>query len=122
MNDIKLTLQQAIRIRDDFRHLEGEILDESRKYERQIDCIIVGPFEGKLYDDFSKAYDKFDYEERDDEEKLAASYQPEAYSVYTLYFDFQGTGIKMHEHFFETAKAMELEIDLSKYGIKEDET
>lgn len=119
MNDIKLTLQQAIKLRDDFQYLEGEILDENGKYERQIKRIIVGPFDEELYNRFSNTYTEHGYEDRDDEDDLAASFQPEAYKVYTLYVDFQSTGVYMHENFLDTANALELEIDLSKYGVKE---
>jgi hypothetical protein len=115
MDAPKLTLQQAIKIRDDFRHLEDKTV-RSGGLEKGINRIVVGPYYSKALNDFNAAYYANDFESRDDEEKLAASLAPEAYCVYTFYHEINGTYI--YENIFDTLKTLKKDIDLSKYGIK----
>jgi hypothetical protein len=118
MTEIKLTFEQAVRIRDDFRHLEGEVI-HSGGMDRQINRIVVAPCAGPKFNQFTEAYYKHDYEDRDDEENLAASLQPDGYMVCTFYFE---VGVfHLHEKIFDTLKEMDIEVDLSKYEIKEND-
>jgi|GEM_PF-5765868 hypothetical protein len=111
----KLTLEQAVKIRDDFKYLEGEAV-ESGDLEKWINRIVVAPYYSKALNDFNEAYHRGGFEDRDDEDVLASSLNPEAYCVFTFYEDINGVFI--YENIFDTLKAMKKKIDLSKYGIR----
>ncbi|MBL0744975.1 hypothetical protein [Chryseolinea lacunae] len=110
MSDPKLTLEQAIKIRNDFSYLEGETVD-SNGVETEINRIVVAPYYGKEFEAFNQAYT-----DSVDDELLATRLNPNAYLVFTFYEGING--VYAHESLFDTLKTLEIDIDLSQYGVR----
>jgi hypothetical protein len=116
---MELTLEQAIKIRNDFNHLEGRNF-ELGGLDLTINKVIVGPYYSKKLNDFLEAYHKNDFEYRDDEEGLAKSFNPSSYCVYILYYDLQS--ISLYENIFSMGEKLDMYIDLEKYGLKSEDS
>jgi len=115
---MKLTIDQAISIRNDYRNLEGHKFSYS-DLEKVINKIIVAPYYSEELNKFMDAYFRSDFENRDDEEELAKSFNPEAFCVFVLYHDIYS--LNLYENIFEALESMGVKIDLTKYGIKTSE-
>ena len=109
MEDLKLTREQAIRIRDDFSYLEGELVD-SKGVETEIERIVIAPYGDPEFNIFiEKCTDDVD------DEILAASLNPGAYRVLTLFYRDHPVGL--YESLFDTLETLGIDIDLAKYGL-----
>ena len=111
----KLTLAQALIIRDDFKYIEGDEY-ESGGIEQTINRIIVGPYPGDKCSAFFKMYIQNNWDSRDDEEILAQSFETKDFSVYMLLHDIRS--VYIHEHLLRTLSRLNIEFDGAKYGLK----
>ena len=110
----KLDLNQATQIRDDYRHLEGKT-KKSGDLKMRINKVVVVPY-GPEFNDFIKVYYQNDFEYRDDEEVLAASFKPKQYGVFILYAEVGA--VWMYANLFEFLEDQNIEIDLAKYSLE----
>ena len=110
---MKLTLRQAILIRDDYEHIEGEDvqIDGSSFI---INSLLIAPFDEKLRSQFlGDFYDK--YFGNVDDISLAELLSPKFYTVLAL-CHYKGSII--HEDIFKVLERKQIELDLSQYGLE----
>ncbi len=112
--DRKLSLEQAIEIRDDFKYLEGNTFEQGGIY-LTIKKIIVGPYYSQKLNEFLQVYRQNENENIENEELLASSFKPASYCVYTLYENI--SKVFFHDNIFNLIEELKLDIDLSKYRL-----
>lgn len=110
----KLNLKQAIQIRNDYRKLEGKT-KKSGDMRLTVNKVVVVPY-GPEFNDFIKVYYQNDFEYRNDEDVLAASFKPKQFGVFVLFAEMEATW--MYANIFEYLEEQNIKIDLAKYGLK----
>ena len=113
---MKLTIDQALKIRNEFRYLEGELVN-TRGSDLQIDRIIVSPEYSPDFNKFIQKYYQDNWDELGNEEALAMTFNPNSYYVITLYYELGS--ILVYEPIFKTLNKLKVKIDYRKYGLDE---
>ncbi|MEQ6120001.1 hypothetical protein [Reichenbachiella sp. MALMAid0571] len=106
---MELTLEQAIKIRNDFRFIEGM----NTKKGSTIQKVIVTPQYDNNFNDFLESYFKNDYLSGENEENLALTFNPRSFSVHCIMYEIQS--VQLHGTLEKILDDLNISLNLEKY-------
>jgi hypothetical protein len=111
MENMELQFNQAIKLKNDFLHLEGKTFNIDG-IELTVQRVAIAPWYSEKLNKFIENYYKSRMKSGDDE-TLVTQLNPSSYSVFVFYNELNG--ITLYDNIFNLDESLSINIDINKY-------